>query len=123
MADKLKILVVEDEEALRTIVQHELVAHGYDVDTAEDGEFAMQKLGEKQYDMAILDIFMPNMDGMEVLRRIREKNLARKVIMLTGVDELKIARESLALGANDFITKPYDIQNLMACINRVMKEK
>ncbi len=123
MADKLKILAVDDEEALRTIVQHELTAVGYEVDVAEDGQVAMQMLGSKKYDMAILDIYMPNMDGMEVLRQIREKNLARKVIMLTGVDEMKLARESLALGANDFITKPYDINMLMACINRVMNEK
>jgi DNA-binding response OmpR family regulator len=123
MAGNLKILVVEDEDALRTIVQHELTAHGYEVEAAEDGEVAMQMLGKKTYDMAILDIYMPNMDGMEVLKQIREKNLAKKVIMLTGVDELKVARDSLALGANDFITKPYDINNLVACIKRVMKEK
>src|ERR1041385_4626706 len=123
MAGNLKILIVEDEDALRTIVQHELTAHGYEVEAAEDGEVAMQMLGKKTYDMAILDIYMPNMDGMEVLKQIREKNLAKKVIMLTGVDELKVARDSLALGANDFITKPYDINNLVACIKRVMKEK
>ena len=123
MADKFKILAVDDEEALRTIVQHELTAIGYEVDVAEDGVEAVKKLSEKKYDMAILDIYMPNMNGMDVLRKIREKNLTRKVIMLTGVDEMKLARESLALGANDFITKPYDINTLMACINRVMKEK
>ena len=122
MADKFKILAVDDEEALRIIVQDELSTLGYDVDVAEDGQDALQKLGEQKYDMVILDIFMPNVDGMEVLKQIREKNLAKKVIMLTGVNELKIARESLALGANDFITKPYDINNLIACINRVMKE-
>lgn len=122
MADNLKILVVEDEEALRSIVELELVTYGYQVNTAEDGDIAMQKLNEQRYNLVILDIYMPNMNGMDVLKQIRENNLADKVIMLTGVNELKIARESLALGANDFITKPYDFQNLIACINRVMKE-
>ena len=122
MANNLKILVVEDEEALRSIVEQELVTYGYQVDTAEDGDIAMQKLNNQRYNLVILDIYMPNMNGMDVLRQIRENNLADKVIMLTGVNELKIARESLALGANDFITKPYDFQNLIACINRVMKE-
>ena len=122
MAEKYKILAVDDEDALRTIVQHELTTLGYEVDVAEDGKVALEMAANKKYDMLILDIFMPNVDGMEVLRQTREKNLAKKVIMLTGVNEMKIARESLALGANDFITKPYDINNLIACINRVMKE-
>ena len=122
MADKLKLLVVDDEEALRTIVRHELESYGYDVHEAEDGDAALQKLNSHRFDLVILDIYMPTIDGMEVLRKIREKNLANKVIMLTGVNELKIARESLALGANDFITKPYDFKNLMACIDRVLKE-
>ena len=123
MADAIKILAVDDEDALRTIVQHELQTLGYEVDVAEDGQVALRMLREKKYDLAILDIFMPNVDGMQVLREVREKDLVKKVIMLTGVNEMKIARESLALGASDFITKPYDINNLIACINRVMKEK
>ncbi len=122
MPNKTSILVVDDEDALRTIVYHELVANGFDVDIAEDGDNALKKLSKKRFDIVILDIYMPNVDGMEVLRKIREKNLADKVIMLTGVNELKIARDSLALGANDFITKPYDFNNLLACINRVRKE-
>ena len=122
MTDKLKILVVDDEDALRTIVHHELQSHGYEVHEAEDGEVALQKLDSTRFDLVILDIYMPNIDGMEVLRKIREKKIMTKVIMLTGVNELKIARESVALGANDFITKPYDFKNLLACINRVLKE-
>jgi len=122
MAGKLKLLVVDDEEALRTIVHHELEAYGFKVDVAEDGEVALQKLVEKKFDVVILDIYMPGMDGMEVLRKIREENQKTKVIMLTGVKELKLAKESLALGANDFVTKPYEFKNLLACIDRVMKE-
>jgi DNA-binding response OmpR family regulator len=66
---------------------------------------------------------MEGTDGLEVLKEIRKENLADKVIMLTGVDELKIARDSLALGANDFMSKPFQFQNLFACIDRVMKER
>src|SRR2546422_11643427 len=75
-----------------------------------------------RYDVVILDVRMPDMDGLEVLRNIRKDNLADKVIMLTGVAELKVARDSLELGANDFLTKPYDFKKLLACIKRVVKE-
>jgi DNA-binding response OmpR family regulator len=122
MADKIKILVVEDEDALRMIVLDELTLHGYELDEAEDGMVALEKLSKTYFNLVILDIHMPNMDGMEVLRSIRKNNLADKVIILTGVDELKVAQESLKLGADDFLTKPYDFRNLMACINRVLKE-
>lgn len=122
MAEKLKLLVVEDEDSLRTLLKSELETHGFLVDEAEGGMTAMNALGNTHYDIVILDIRMPDMDGLEVLKNIREKNLAEKVIMLTGVSELKIARDSLVLGANDFLTKPYDFKKLLECINRVMKE-
>jgi DNA-binding response OmpR family regulator len=122
MAQKTKLLVVEDEDSLRTLLKSELEVYGFDVDDASDGTTAMKALTGKSYDVVVLDIRMPDIDGLEVLKNIRKRKLASKVIMLTGVDELKIARESLALGANDFLTKPYDLKKLMECINRVLKE-
>ena len=122
MSDKLKVLVVDDEDALRMLLKDELTLHGFDVSDAENGMVAIDKLNKDHFDLVVLDIKMPEMDGIEVLRNIREQNLSKKVIMLTGVDELKVARESMNLGANDFITKPYDFQKLFACIDRVLKE-
>ena len=122
MWDKTKILIVDDEETLRLLLRHELEQRGFDVDEAESGEIAIEKLQENHFNVVLLDIRMPGMNGMEVLRNVRQNNLADKVIMLTGVDEMKIARDSLTLGANDFLTKPYDIKTLLACINRVLKE-
>lgn len=122
MPDKSKLLVVDDEDTLRLLVRNELKERGFDVEEAENGEIALQKLHDDTYDLVILDIRMPGIDGLEVLKKIREDNLAEKVIMLTGVDELKIARDSLQLGANDFLTKPYEIKTLLACINRVLNE-
>jgi DNA-binding response OmpR family regulator len=122
MWDKTKILIVDDEETLRLLLRHELEQRGFDIDEAESGEIAIEKLQENHFNVVLLDIRMPGMDGMEVLRNVRQNNLADKVIMLTGVDEMKIARDSLTLGANDFLTKPYDIKTLLACINRVLKE-
>ncbi len=120
--DKVKLLIVDDEDALRTLVKTELQTRGFDTDDAENGEIALDKLNAQHYNLVVLDIRMPGMDGLEVLRHIRQHDLADKVIMLTGVDELKIARETLQLGANDFLTKPNGIKNLFACIERVLKE-
>ncbi len=122
MADPAKILIVDDEESLRTLVRHELENHGFEVTEKESGSDALQYLAGSPADVVILDIKMPEMGGLEVLEKIREGDLARKVIMLTGVGELKIARESLELGANDFMSKPFDMSNLLACINRVLSE-
>jgi DNA-binding response OmpR family regulator len=122
MADKVKLLLVDDEDTIRTLVKHELQAHGYDVDEAENGPTALEKLSASPFDLVVLDIRMPDMDGLEVLRNIRENNLVPKVVMLTGVDELKIARDSLQFGANDFMTKPFEFKHLLTCINRVLSE-
>ena len=122
MAEKIKLLIVDDEEALRTILRDELANHGYDVKDADDGDTALDILKGNFQDVVILDVKMPKIDGMEVLRRIRQNNLANKVIMLTGFDELKIARQSLQLGANDFMTKPFQFSTLFDCIERVLKE-
>ncbi|MBI5476699.1 MAG: response regulator [Ignavibacteriales bacterium] len=122
MSDIQKILIVDDEDTLRILVKAELEERGFAVDDAPDGETALQKMESVRYDLIILDIMMPGIDGMEVLRQLREKNLADKVIMLTGVNELKIARDSLELGATDFLTKPYEFKTLLACIERAMRE-
>ena len=122
MPDKVKLLVVDDEDSLRTLLKSELESQGFEVDEADGGRIAMKALNDSRYDVVVLDIRMPDMDGLDVLKNIRQHDLADKVIMLTGVDELKIARDSLRLGANDFLTKPYDFKKLLACINRVMKE-
>ena len=122
MANKLRLLVVDDEDGLRTLLKSELELHGFDVDEADGGSIALEAAKANAYDVIILDIRMPDIDGLEVLRRIRSEKLARKVIMLTGVDELKIARETLKLGADDFLTKPVEFKNLIACIERVVKE-
>ena len=117
-----KILVVDDEDALRTLVRHELEGNGFDAVEVSSGAEALTYLASNEVDVVILDIKMPEMGGMDVLQRIREDDLARKVIMLTGVGELKIARECLELGASDFMSKPFEMNNLLACINRVLTE-
>ena len=120
MAVKNKILVVDDEEALRTVLSTELEGEGYQVSTAGDGEEAIKILGSQQFHLILLDIKMPNVDGFEVLKFVKQKQPSTKVIMLTGFADLKNAIESKKLGAEDCVSKPYDLVDLLTTVERVL---
>jgi DNA-binding NtrC family response regulator len=122
MGEKKKILVVDDEDSLRTVLSTELASEGYDVGTAADGDDAITELGKKVFDLILLDIKMPRMNGFEVLKHVKDKHPRTKVIMLTGFADLKNAIESKKLGAEDFVSKPYDLVDLLTTIERVMSE-
>ena len=109
MPAKNKILVVDDEEALRVVLSSELEGEGYQVSSAADGQEAINILTTKEFDLILLDIKMPNVDGFEVLKFIKDRWPKTKVVMLTGFADLKNAIESKKLGAEDFISKPYDL--------------
>ena len=116
-----RILFVDDDDELRDIVKSQLTEAGYEVEEAQDGEGAMEKLGKRMFDVVLLDITMPGKSGLEVLKFIKEQSLGCRVIMLTGVVGLAIAIESLTLGADDYITKPYNVQHLLSSIKRVLE--
>jgi len=119
MTKKIRILCVDDEPAIRTLLKSQLEQEGYDVDLAEDGDVAIRKFDESGCDVVLLDIRMPRVGGIDVLRHVREKNTSTRVIMLTAVDDLSIAIESVKLGANDYMTKPFDTEDLLSAIRRV----
>jgi len=122
MAKKSSILVVDDEDALRTVLSGELANEGYDVRTAADGDEAIGELQKNLFDLVLLDIKMPRMNGFEVLKFVKEKHGKTKVVMLTGFADLKNAIESKKLGADDFVSKPYDLVDLLTTIERVLSE-
>jgi len=122
MANKSHILVVDDEDALRSVLSNELSGAGYDVATAPDGEAAISTVQNKKFDLVLLDIKMPKMDGFEVLKYIKKGYPQVKVIMLTGFADLKNAIESKKHGAEDFVSKPYDLVDLLTTIERVLSE-
>lgn len=122
MADKSRVLVVDDEEALRTVLSTELKGEGYEVDTASDGDEAISIVQNKKFDLLLLDIKMPKVDGFEVLKFVKKGFPSVKVIMLTGFADLKNAIESKKLGAEDFVSKPYDLVDLLTTIERVLSE-
>lgn len=120
MAQKNRILVVDDEDALRTVLSSELEGEGYKVAAAADGADAISILKNQIFDLILLDIKMPNVDGFEVLKFVKETNPETKVIMLTGFADLKNAIESKKLGAEDFVSKPYDLVDLLTTVERVL---
>ena len=122
MSEKRKVLVVDDEDALRTVLSGELTSEGYDVGTAADGDDAISTLQNQTFDLVLLDIKMPRMNGFEVLKFVKEKHPETKVVMLTGFADLKNAIESKKLGAEDFVSKPYDLVDLLTTIERVLSE-
>jgi DNA-binding response OmpR family regulator len=107
-----RVLVVDDEPEAVELLQEFLVAKGYDVITAGDGEEALRKVKEGRPHLILLDVRMPKMDGLEALRRVREIDKEVGVIMITGVTEEEIGRQAMALGAFDYIVKPLDLPYL-----------
>jgi DNA-binding NtrC family response regulator len=122
MADKNRLLIVDDEDSLRSILSSELSGAGYDVSTASDGEDGISAVKNARFDLVLLDIKMPKLDGFEVLKYIKKDHPGVKVIMLTGFADLKNAIESKRHGAEDFVSKPYDLVDLLTTIERVLNE-
>ena len=117
-----RILVVDDDDALRVLVKSQLEGAGYQLDEARDGVSAIEKLSGGAYDLMLLDINMPEKSGIDVLRFWKEKGLTSRVIMLTGRVGFSIATESLKLGADEYITKPFSLEYLMSSIKRVLEK-
>ena len=107
-----RVLIAEDEANLRLVLQKELERLGYRVHAAQDGEAALRKLEESNVDVLLCDINMPRIDGMELLRRVHQRPNPPEVIMLTGQATVETAVEAMKLGAYDYLTKPYRINEL-----------
>ncbi|QYO66014.1 sigma-54-dependent transcriptional regulator [Leptolyngbya sp. 7M] len=119
-----KLLVVDDERNLRLVIQKEMTRKGHEVETAADGHAAWEILESRDFDVLLCDINMPRLDGMGLLRRIREKGQnPPEVIMLTGQGSIETAIESMKLGAYDYLTKPYRIAELAALVAQAAEKK
>ena len=116
-----RILIVEDEEKLARFVELELVHEGYEVDKAPDGRDGLEKLESGNYDLALLDIMLPGLNGLEVLRRAR-RTVDTPVIMLTARDSVMDKVTGLDMGAEDYMTKPFEIEELLARIRAALRK-
>ena len=112
----IKVLLADDEDSLRRILVRELIRKGHDVTAAENGTKAVKLLAEEDYDVAVLDVRMPGLDGLGVLRSLADEPLAPEVILLTGNATVEIAVEAMKLGAYDFATKPCRLEVLDALV-------
>jgi len=118
-----KLLVVEDETNLRLVIQKELERLGYSVQSAPDGEAALELLEEAAVEVLLCDINMPRMDGMTLLKRVHERPNPPEVIMLTGHATVETAVEAMKLGAYDYLSKPYRIGELDALIKQAVEKR
>ena len=115
-----KILIIEDEEKIARFVELELSHEGYETDTATTGREGLEKIESGGYDHVILDIMLPELNGIEVLRRAR-RTTDVPVILLTARDSVTDKVSGLDMGANDYITKPFAIEELLARIRAILR--
>ncbi|HEX7339256.1 MAG TPA: response regulator transcription factor [Rhodanobacteraceae bacterium] len=118
------ILLVEDQHEVASMVGEHLVKRGYDVDYAATGGNALHLALQGSYDVIVLDLLLPDMDGMEVCRRLRGKlQIITPVLMLTGCDGVDAKVEGLDAGADDYLTKPFDIRELDARLRALIRRR
>jgi DNA-binding response OmpR family regulator len=116
-----KILIVEDEPNMRLGLKDNLEFEGYDVELANDGEEGLQKILDTNYDLIILDVMMPKLSGFDVCKTIRKKGINTPVILLTAKDQEIDKVLGLELGADDYVTKPFSLRELLARIKAVLR--
>ena len=116
-----RILIVEDEEKLARFIELELTHEGYAVEKAFDGREGLEKAESQSYDLVLLDIMLPGLSGLELLRRLR-RTKATPVIMVTARDQVMDKVTGLDMGADDYITKPFEIEELLARIRAALRK-
>jgi len=117
----MKILVVDDERAVRESLRRALALEGYDVDLAADGEEALESVRRAEPDALILDVLMPGVDGLEVSRRLRRSGSKVPILMLTARDAIENRVEGLDAGADDYVTKPFALEELLARVRALLR--
>ena len=119
--EPVRIFIVEDERRIARFLQIELEHEGYETATEDNGQRAFERIGQEKFDLVLLDVMLPGLDGFEVCRKVREFSTI-PIIMLTAKDELEDKVTGLDLGADDYITKPFAIQELMARIRAALRK-
>ena len=123
MEEPMRLLVVEDERSLREDIAKKLRLSGYEVDACEDGEEALDILASEQYDLILLDLNLPKVDGMTVLRTLRESDLETRVLILSARSEISDKVDGLDAGANDYLSKPFHLAELEARVRSLTRRQ
>lgn len=119
----MRLLIVEDEKQICDMIAKSLYDVGYEVDTCYDGEEALECILSEEYDLIVLDLNLPGVDGMEILKELRQKNEETKVIILSARGQIADKVEGLDAGANDYMEKPFHLQELEARVRSLTRRK
>jgi two-component system response regulator MprA len=117
----MRVLVVDDDDSVRAAVRRALLLAGYEVLVAENGEQGLFKAGTDVPDAIVLDLGLPDIDGMEVCRRLRSSGSRTPILMLTARDAVEDRVDGLEAGADDYLVKPYDVRELQARLQAIMR--
>lgn len=117
----MRILLVEDEQGLILTLTDRLTSEGFEVDTAADGKVGFEKASTHRYDLIILDVMLPKKNGYDVCRDLRQKGIATPILMLTAKGETIDKVLGLKLGADDYLTKPFEVIELLARIEALLR--
>ncbi|MGE3276551.1 MAG: response regulator transcription factor [Vicinamibacterales bacterium] len=118
---RARVLLVEDEPGLQLVVSDRLAAEGYTVETAGDGDTAVARASAEPFDLILLDVMLPGRDGFEVARALRAKGLAMPILMLTARSQVVDRVVGLKLGADDYLTKPFEMIELVARVEALLR--
>ena len=121
MQRKIRILIVEDEDAIRTGLMDVMVFHGYEVDYAANGREGLEKALSGTFDLILLDVMLPGMNGFEICNRIRSQDRDQPIIMLTAKSSDEDIIEGLSLGADDYVAKPFSVAQLVLRVQAVLR--
>jgi len=121
MHHKIRILIVEDEIAIRTGLMDLLVFHGYDVDSAAEGRDGLDKALSGNFDLILLDVMLPGIDGFEICNQIRTRDRDQPIIMLTAKTSDADIIQGLSLGADDYVAKPFSVTELLLRVQAVLR--
>ncbi len=121
MTQKARLLIVEDEAAIRSGLVDVFVYHGYDVETADNGNDGLRQALSGKYDLILLDVMLPGVDGFEICNRVRQQDRQQPVIMLTAKSSDEDIVQGLTLGADDYVAKPFSITQLVLRVQAVLR--
>ena len=123
MNDKASILIVDDEEVVRRSHLRSLADTGCHTEAAEDGHQALRVMEQRRFDVILLDLRMPGLDGMDVLKTIKERWPESEVVVITGYPSIETAKEAVRLGAQNYIAKPVGPDDVIKAANEAMTQK
>ena len=118
MKNKISIMIVDDEEMMRALLEKILVREGYQISTAVDGRDALEKLETEQFEMIISDMKMPHINGFELLKAVKQEYPSTSVIIMTAYGDTYSVKDALLLGADEYITKPFKSHEISLIVER-----